>query len=82
MVLTKASNDEQRRPATRQEAAAARLNGGDGAPVAGDERGWAAELPLTTPHPTVVTATDDDDGDGGAAVPEMAAGGGEAKRRR
>ncbi len=57
-------------------AAAARFTGGGGSPVAGDGKGKVAELPLTTAHPTVVTATGDDDGDGGAAAPEMAGGGG------
>ncbi|BAD54026.1 hypothetical protein [Oryza sativa Japonica Group] len=44
--------------------------------MTGDGKGRVAELPLTTAHPTVVTATGDDDGDGGAAAPEMAGGGG------
>uniref|UniRef100_I1NMV0 DUF834 domain-containing protein n=1 Tax=Oryza glaberrima TaxID=4538 RepID=I1NMV0_ORYGL len=57
-------------------ATAARLARGGGAPVTGDGKGRVAELPLTTAHPTVVTATGDDDGDGGVAAPEMAGGDG------
>ena len=55
-------------------AAVARLARGGGAPVTGDGKGRVVELPLTTAHPTVVTATGDDDGDGGATSPEMAGG--------
>nr|BAD31877.1 hypothetical protein [Oryza sativa Japonica Group]BAD31881.1 hypothetical protein [Oryza sativa Japonica Group] len=47
---------------------------GDGAPVAGDERGRAAGLPLTTAHLNAAAASGDDDGDGCATSPEMAGG--------
>jgi hypothetical protein len=84
-ALTNLRNDgndkprAKRRPTTagdEEATAAARVARGGGAPMTGDGKGRVAELPLTTAHPTVVTATGDDDGDGGAAAPEMAGGGG------
>ena len=63
-------------------AAAAWFTGDGGAPVAGDGKGKVAELPLTTAHPTVVTATGDDDGDGGAVAPEFGRRRRRTKRRR
>ncbi len=45
---------------------AARVDGGERAPVVGGEREGAAEVPLTTAHLTAVTASGGDGGDGAA----------------
>nr|AAU89210.1 hypothetical protein [Oryza sativa Japonica Group]ABF96800.1 retrotransposon, putative, centromere-specific [Oryza sativa Japonica Group] len=50
-VLTTTTNDVGRRPATRGATAAARLTGGGGAPVAGDDGEGAAGLALGHAHP-------------------------------
>nr|BAC98542.1 hypothetical protein [Oryza sativa Japonica Group] len=51
MVLTEVPNNDRRRPATRGATAAARLTGGGGAPVAGDDGEGAAGLALGHAHP-------------------------------
>ena len=66
LVLTTTANGARRRPATRRSGAAARVDGGEGAPAVGGERGGAAELPLTTAHLLAMTASDGDGGDGAA----------------
>nr|AAL69430.1 Unknown protein [Oryza sativa]AAN04910.1 Hypothetical protein [Oryza sativa Japonica Group]AAP52149.1 hypothetical protein LOC_Os10g06180 [Oryza sativa Japonica Group] len=82
LVLTTTSNGARRRPATRRGGATVRLDGDEGAPVVGGEKGWAAELPLTTAHLTAVTASGGDGGDGAATLPKTAGGGGGLETRR
>ncbi len=71
MVLTPTRNDARRRPATRREAAAARVDGVEGAPVVGGKRGGAAELLHPLAHLLATAASGGDGGDGAAMQLEI-----------
>jgi hypothetical protein len=75
-VPTPTRDDARRRPATKKNAAAARVDGVGGAPVVGDANGGADDLLLLTAKLTAVAATGGDGGDGAAALPK------DGRRRR
>jgi Domain of unknown function (DUF834). len=76
MVLTTTTNDARRRPATKKKAATVRVDGDDGAPVAGGDKGRAAELLHPLAHLLATAGSGGDGGDGGATRPK------DGRRRR